>query len=66
MTNEARQGHAYALDTGGKVIALTSGDRPMVAKLTPGEGWGLGRPFQVPLRALTPVAMAYYHGQVPS
>lgn len=65
MTGEAQQGHAYALDTGGKVIALTTGDRPMVAKLTPGEGWGLGRPFQVPLRALTPVAMAYYGGQIP-
>jgi hypothetical protein len=63
--SHAIQGHAYKLDTGGKVIALTSGDRPIVAKLTPGEGWGLGRPFQVPLRALTPAPMKYFHGDVP-
>lgn len=47
------------------MIALTSGDRPMVAKLTPGEGWGLGRPFQVPLRALKAVPMKYFHGEIP-
>ena len=66
MIDEARQGHAYALDNGGRVVALTSGDRPMVAMLTPGEGWGLGRPFQVSLQALTPVPMVYFHGEIPA
>lgn len=61
----AQQGHRYrlgALD----VLALSSGARPLVARIIPGQFWPLGRPFHVDAEDLKPQPMAYFHGEIPA
>lgn len=60
---DAQQGHLYAYDLGGRVIAMTSGPLPMVARMDVGP-W-LGQPFQTPSWSLTPLPMKYFHGEIP-
>ncbi|UST52937.1 hypothetical protein NF681_11335 [Comamonadaceae bacterium OTU4NAUVB1] len=61
MVREARQGHTY--DHGGRrVMALDSGAAVRVAQIE--DGW-LGRAYEVRAAWLTPLPMAYFHGQVP-
>lgn len=61
----AQQGHRYrlgALD----VLALSSGARPLVARIIPDQFWPLGRPFHVDAEDLTPQPMKYFHGDMPA
>lgn len=64
-----RQGHRYRLDITHlgpevAVLALNSGECATVAELVPGEPW-LGRRWFVFYDELTPLPMAYFHGDVP-
>lgn len=61
----AQQGHRYrlgALD----VLALSSGQRPRVARINPEQFWPLGHPFNVDADDLKPQPMKYFHGEVPA
>lgn len=61
----ARQGHRYD-HAGAEVLALSSGERPSVARIDKSKCWPLGLPFAVDAADLVPLPMVYFHGQVPA
>ena len=67
---KAQQGHRYRLSTGqhaGRdVLAVSSGERPLVSILFDAGEWPFpGAPFEVSAADLQPRPMAYFHGEVP-
>jgi len=64
----AQQGHRYAwcegVDGERTVLALEFGPRVRVAELVPGQPW-LGRIWPTHANLLTPLPIAYFHGEVP-
>lgn len=59
----AQQGHKYQ-HGGIVVLALQSGESVRVAEIVPGQPW-LGGTYNVRAEWLTPLPMAYFHGEVP-
>ena len=67
---KAQQGHRYRLcagkHAGRDVLALTSGEKPLVTILFDAGEWPFpGAPFEVVASTLKPLPMVYFHGEVP-
>jgi len=67
---KAQQGHRYRLNSGqhaGRdVLAVSGGERPLVAILFDAGEWPFpGAPFEVAATDLLPQPMVYFHGEVP-
>jgi hypothetical protein len=60
----AKQGHTYKLGDR-KVIAMESGPVVMVRELDYNEVYPIGKQILVKASWLVPVAMKYFHGEVP-
>lgn len=61
---EAKQGHRYQL-AHIEVIAMGNGAFPEVQVLDYSQPWPLRYLGRVNAEALTPLPMAYYHGETP-
>lgn len=61
---EAKQGHRYQL-VHLEVIAMENGAFPEVQVLDYSQPWPLRYLGRVNAEALTPLPMAYYHGETP-
>ena len=60
-----KQGHKYNYK-GQDVIAMENGAGWVsVAPIHPAQPYQLGAPFLADTKRMQPVAMAYFHGQVP-
>ena len=63
--HHATQGHRYRLGDR-EVLAMQSGIVVSVREIDKSEPYPLGKPITVKASWLQPVAMAYFHGEIPS
>lgn len=61
----ASQGHRYQYGTL-EVLAMQSGHVVIVRPINPAEPYPLGAPITVKASWLQPLAMRYFHGEVPA
>lgn len=61
---QAKQGHRYQL-AHLEVIAMSNGPHPEVQVIDHSQPWPLRYLGRVNAEALTPLPMAYFHGDVP-
>ena len=60
----AKQGHRYSY-CNRPVLALETGETVKVALIHEDRPYPLGEQFTVPAEYLEPVAMRYFHGELP-